>query len=85
MAKEKLVLTEQSNEQLLAQLGSMEHEYHQLKFDHTIRGLSNPMEIRDLRRNIARVNTEMRRRELATATPEALAMRSKLRLRRRRK
>jgi large subunit ribosomal protein L29 len=85
MAKEKLVLTEQSNEQLLAQLGSMESEYHQLKFDHSIRGLGNPLELRDLRRNIARVHTEIRRRELAQMSPESIAMRSKLRLRRRRK
>lgn len=67
---------------LASQITSLELEYQQMKFDHAVRGLANPLELRDLRRNIARVNTEVRRRELAAYTPEQLEMRSKLRSRR---
>lgn len=59
-------------------------EYAQSKFDHSVKGLGNPMQLREMRRNIARANTEMRRREIAALTPDQLAMRSKLRARRRR-
>ncbi len=69
---------------LQAELASREHEYQQMKFDHSVKGLSNPMELREMRRNIARILTEGRSRELAAMSPEELAMRSKLRERRRR-
>lgn len=69
---------------LQAQLASMEHEYQQMKFDHAVKGLGNPMELRELRRNIARILTEGRKRELAAMSPEEIEMRSKLRSRRRR-
>jgi hypothetical protein len=42
------------------------------------------MELREVRRNIARILTENRQRELAAMTPEDLELRSKLRIRRRR-
>lgn len=84
MAKEKLVLADKSEAELKADLGSMEHEYQQMKFDHTVKGLANPMDLRELRRNIARVYTELRQREVSVFTPEQVDLRSKLRARRRR-
>jgi large subunit ribosomal protein L29 len=84
MAREKLQLAEKSNDELQAELAGMENDFLQLKFDHAIKGLPNPMDIRFLRRDIARVKTEMRKRELAAMTPEELSMRSKIRSRRRR-
>ncbi len=84
MAKENLDLATLTDADLQAQLASMEHEYQQMKFDHAVKGLGNPMEIRELRRNIARIHTEGRKRELATSPAEVLEMRSKLRARRRR-
>jgi ribosomal protein L29 len=42
------------------------------------------MEIRELRRNVARILTEGRRREMAAMSVEELELRSKLRARRRR-
>jgi ribosomal protein L29 len=42
------------------------------------------MEIRELRRNVARILTEGRRREMAAMSAEELELRSKLRARRRR-
>jgi large subunit ribosomal protein L29 len=54
------------------------------KFDHATKGLENPIFLREIRRDIARLKTEIRRRELANASKEALAKRSKIRERRRR-
>jgi large subunit ribosomal protein L29 len=84
MAKEKIDLAAMTDADLQAELASREHEYQQMKFDHSVKGLSNPMELREMRRNIARILTEGRSRELAAMSPEELAMRSKLRERRRR-
>jgi large subunit ribosomal protein L29 len=84
MAKEKLVLADKNVEELSSELGSMESQLIQMKFDHAVRGLANPMEIRSMRRNIARINTELRSREVAALSPEQIEMRSKLRARRRR-
>jgi large subunit ribosomal protein L29 len=84
MAKEKLELADKDVADLQAEITSMVNEYQQMKFDHAVKGLANPLEIRDLRRKIARFQTEVRQRELAEMTPEQLATRSKLLARRRR-
>jgi large subunit ribosomal protein L29 len=84
MAKENLDLGSMEVADLLAHISTLETEYQQMKFDHAVRGLANPMEIRGLRRKIARFQTELRQRELAEMTPEQLAQRSKLQARRRR-
>jgi large subunit ribosomal protein L29 len=83
MAKEILILVDMSEDELRSQLASAENEYQQMKFDHAAKGIANPMEIRELRRGVARILTEGRRREIAAMTPDELAMRSKLRARRR--
>ncbi len=84
MAKEKLELADMTVADLQAELASMETEYQQMKFDHAVKGIANPMELREIRRNIARIVTEGRKREIAVMTPEQLELRSKLRIRRRR-
>jgi large subunit ribosomal protein L29 len=84
MAKEKFAPAELSDDQLGTELQTREREYQQMKFDHAAKGIANPMELRDLRRDIARIHTEVRKRELAAMTPEQVAMRSKIRARRRR-
>jgi large subunit ribosomal protein L29 len=83
MAKEKLNLVEMSDDDLRSHLASVEREYQQLKFDHAAKGIANPMEIRKMRRDIARILTEGRRREIAAMDPYELEQRSKLRARRR--
>ena len=83
MAKEKLVLTDKSAEDLQAQLGSLQGELMQMKFDHAVRGLGNPLEIRSMRRDVARLHTALRSIEVKAMSPEELSMRSKLRARRR--
>jgi large subunit ribosomal protein L29 len=75
MANEKFAPAALSDEQLSTELQSREREYQQMKFDHAAKGIANPMELRDLRRDIARIHTEARRRELAAMSPEQLEMR----------
>jgi large subunit ribosomal protein L29 len=84
MAKEKFAAAELTDEQLGTELQSREREYQQMKFDHAAKGIANPMELRDMRRDIARIHTEVRSRVMAQLTPEELEMRSKIRARRRR-
>jgi len=74
-----------SVEQLQSQAAELESGISKMKFDHAVRGLQNPMEIRKTRKEIARLYTEIRGRELAQASETELANRSKLRLRRRSK
>ncbi len=84
MAKEKLDVAAMNDVDLQAELVSRDGEYQQMKFDHAVKGLGNPMELRELRRNVARIHTEARKRELVALTPEEVELRSKLRSRRRR-
>ncbi len=85
MAKEKINYASMENEQLVTELTASESDYAQSKFDHAVKGLGNPMELREIRRDVARLKTEMRSRELAVMTPEELALRSKKRARRAKK
>ena len=78
-------LQEINDNDLKETLTETETAYQKLTFDHAIRGLDNPLELRDLRRDVARLKTEMRRREVAAMTPEQLAKRSKIRARRKNK
>lgn len=84
MAKEILNLVDMTDDELRSQLAQAEHEYELMKFDHAAKGIANPMEIRELRRDVARILTEGRRREIAAMSPEELALRTKIRARRRR-
>lgn len=83
MATKKYIeLQEFSNEDLANTLQQKEADYTKMKLDHAIRGLDNPLTIRDTRRDIARLKSEVRRREIAQMTPEQLAKRSNIRRRR---
>jgi len=72
-----------SNADLQSELQETELAYQKMKFDHTVKGIENPISLREVRRDIARLKTEIRRRELAEASSEEIANRSKLRRRRR--
>ncbi|MBK8042309.1 MAG: 50S ribosomal protein L29 [Haliscomenobacter sp.] len=71
-----------SLEDLTAEIEQTEASYQKLRFDHAIKGLEDPMRLREVRRDIARLRTEQRRRELGGLSAEELANRSKLRKRR---
>ena len=86
MASSKfLELQDYSDTDLAGELEGRRVQYQKMKFDHALTGLENPLDIREVRRDIARLQTEIRRRELATASKEDLAKRSKIRGRRRKK
>ncbi len=83
MATKKFIeLNEMSDDDLRAELVQINVQYQKLRFDHTIKGLDNPVTLKDTRRDIARIRTELRRREVAALTPEQTAKRSRIRLRR---
>lgn len=84
-SKKFLELQDFSNEDLVAELTETQAQYQKLKFDHAIKGLDNPLVLREVRRDIARLKTEVRRREMAEMTEEQLSNRSKIRARRRKK
>ncbi|MFK8103314.1 MAG: 50S ribosomal protein L29 [Saprospiraceae bacterium] len=81
-SKKYLELQEFSDGDLISELQTMEKDFQKQKFDHTIKGLDNPILLREMGRDIARFKTEARRRELAKMSAEELENRSKIRARR---
>ncbi|MBP6184196.1 MAG: 50S ribosomal protein L29 [Saprospiraceae bacterium] len=84
-SKKTIDLQEFSDADLLNELKETETQFQKMRFDHAIKGLDNPLSIRDVRKDIARLNTELRRRELAKADEMEIAGRDRIRLRRRKK
>jgi large subunit ribosomal protein L29 len=78
----KLELNNLSEGDLSTELLNAQREYVAIKLDHATQGLANPNEIKVARRNVARIQTEIRKRELDAMSAEELAMRSKIRARR---
>lgn len=74
---------ELSTEDLKYELESAEAKQQKMKFDHVTLGLENPKVLVEVRRDIARIKTELRAREISAMTEEDLANRSKIRSRRR--
>lgn len=72
-----------SDEDLKAELLATEEQHGKLKFDHAVRGLDNPLILTEARKDIARLKTEIRRREIETMSAEELSKRAKIRDRRR--
>lgn len=86
MASNKSVeLRNASDADLTDQLNENTVSYEKMKFDHTVSGIDNPLQLRAVRRDIARIKTEIRRRELEALNPEALAKRDNIQRRRRKK
>lgn len=86
MATKKFLELKEFNDQELAnELKETEKQYLKLSFDHSVKGIDNPMLLRDMRRDIARINTEIRRREINNMSEQEAASRAKLRNRRSRK
>ena len=74
-------LIDMTAEQLTSEYELTVSSYNKMKIDHAIRGLENPLTLREARRDVARLATEIRRRELEGADPST---RTKIRARRRR-
>jgi len=73
-----------SDADLQNEMTNIQEQYQKMNFEHATQGLEKPEELREVRRDIARIKTEVRRRELAAMSAEQLAGRSKIRERRRR-
>jgi large subunit ribosomal protein L29 len=58
-------------------------EYQQMKFDHSVSGLANPLVIRAARKEIARINTVITQMKMESFTQDQIDGRSKIRARRR--
>lgn len=58
-------IRELSTADLKERLASMEHDYRTLRAQHAVSPIDNPARIQRERRDIARVKTELRSRELS--------------------
>jgi len=84
-SKKFLELQEFTHEELLNEVAAISAEYQKMQLDNALKGLDNPLELREMRRNIARLHTAIRALELKDASPEVLAGRSKILARRRKR
>ncbi|MDI9497554.1 MAG: 50S ribosomal protein L29 [Bacillota bacterium] len=58
---------ERSDEELLNEIRELKEQLFRLRFQHATKQLENTSELRSVRRDLARVNTILRERELARA------------------
>ena len=65
MAKHDLALKELPDHELVEKLGATKQELFNLRFQHVTGQLDNYSRLQQLKREIARVNTELRAREIA--------------------
>lgn len=65
------VIVEMSTEDLQERLEAEEKQLTRLKLNHVVSPLENPLKIREYRRMIARIKTELRRRELELANQKS--------------
>lgn len=75
----KLELKGLSVQELNDELENTQKHYYSLKFNNAVSSLENTAEIKSVRRNIARIKTEIRAKELAESTQK----RDKIQARRR--
>jgi large subunit ribosomal protein L29 len=67
-----------NNDELVAKFNSLKAELYALRFKHATNQLSNPHVINDTKRDIARVKTVLRQRELnISVEPKASVKKSK--------
>jgi len=69
-------------EAIETELSQARTDLEKMRFDHGSKGLQNPLELRSAKKDIARLLTELRRREVSAMSSEELSKRSKIRLRR---
>jgi len=60
-------LRNMTQEELQKELNELKSELFKLRFQLVTNQLENPMKLRDVKKNIARVNTVMREREIKSA------------------
>ena len=60
-------IREMSSPELEKELGELKTELFKLKFSLATNGLDNPMKIKEVKKDIARVNTVLKQREMEEA------------------
>ena len=60
-------IREMSSPELEKELGELKTELFKLKFSLATNGLENPMKIKEVKKDIARINTILKQRELEEA------------------
>ncbi len=80
--KKFLELQEMSVDAIQSELSQIQVDLNRMKFDHGSKGLQNPLDLNSTKKDISRLMTELRAREIKAMTPAELAGRSKIRLRR---
>ena len=60
----KVKLEEKSSPELEKELSELKSELFKLRFSLATNGLDNPLKVKEVRKDIARVKTELRKREL---------------------
>ena len=58
-------ITEMTSPELEKELGELKTELFKLRFSLATNGLDNPMKIKEVKKDIARINTVLRQRELS--------------------
>ena len=58
-------INEMSSPELEKELGELKTELFKLRFNLATNGLDNPMKIKEVKKDIARINTVLRQRELS--------------------
>lgn len=59
-------INEMSSPDLEKELGELKNELFKLRFSLATNGLENPMRIREVKKDIARIKTVLKQREIAT-------------------
>lgn len=57
-------IKEMSSPELLKELGELKTELFKLRFSLKTNGLENPMKVKEVRKDIARIKTEIKEREI---------------------
>jgi large subunit ribosomal protein L29 len=83
MATKKFIeLQEMSDEDLTNEVEITRQQLQKLRFDHAVKGLDNPLVLREIKRDIARLLGEQRRREIGALSEEEISKRDRIRVRR---
>ena len=67
MAKKKLNLKDLTDQELAEKLREDQAQYTKLHFNHAVSQIESPTRIRKMRRDIARIKTELTAREMAAS------------------
>ncbi len=82
MAEKSKNLQEISEEALLSELTVLETDLRKMGVEQSVRGIADNSQFKKMRKEIARVYTELRKRDLSEYSAEDLVMRSRIRERR---